>query len=473
MKKYTKFAVWFLLALVLLASMRIPRQAVASVIRNIFITDAVTGDTASVDTDGQLLVVREGTVDTNNSYDTAVDSPLGIGGVFTGTSTEIIDCGIVFVNIYSDVASATDGLSIQQSSDGTNWDHTDDYTLAAGAAKNYSLNPHSRYFRIVYTNGAVGQTDFRLQAIRKPISKASSHRIKDSIIGDDDCVLVKAAITGENGDGDWHNVKTTSDGNLTISDNSSGLAIAKGDVTGHSFVHKFGNAPDFDTGDGEVTVWDGAEDGTTWELMDYVYSTTADIDSISSSDAGDAHDIIVEGLDTNWAFVSQTATLNGQARVALGTSLLRCFRAYNDNGTNLAGHVFIYVDGLLTGGVPNTNADIRAIIDPMNQQTEMAVYTIPAGKTGYMRDWYISTSGGSKASSYVFRLKAKLFGKVFRIKHTSSMEALAPVPYQHKYEEPEVFPEKTDIEMTVASIASPATTQNAVSAGFDIVLVDN
>src|SRR5210317_793686 len=49
----------------------------------------------------------------------------------------------------------------------------------------------------------------------------------------------------------------------------SGLAIAKGDVYGHSVVHKFGAAFDFDTGDNEVTVWDGAEDGTAWELMSY------------------------------------------------------------------------------------------------------------------------------------------------------------------------------------------------------------
>ena len=103
----------------------------------------------------------------------------------------------------------------------------------------------------------------------------------------------------------------------------------------------------------------------------------------------------------------------------------------------------------------------------------MALYTIPAGKTGFMRDWYVATSGGNKASSYVFKLKSRLFGKIFRTKHTSAMDEKAPIPYQHKYESPEVFPEKTDIVMTVASIASPVATANAVSAGFDIDLVDD
>jgi len=170
------------------------------------------------------------------------------------------------------------------------------------------------------------------------------------------------------------------------------LEIAKGNVPGHSVVQKFGNAPDFDSTDGEVTVWDGAEDATAWELMRYVYSTTADIDSLSSSSAADTQDITIQGLDTNWELVNQTVTLNGQTRVALTTNLIRVFRAYNDNGTNLSGHIFIYVNDTLTGGIPNTNANIRCVIDPVNQQTEMAIYTIPAGKTGYLTRGYSSTS---------------------------------------------------------------------------------
>jgi hypothetical protein len=269
----------------------------------------------------------QGVVDDANS----TSEPLNAGIAFVGEACDILDYGIVFVNVKSDVASATDGLSIQQSSDGTNWDHSDDYTIPAGSGKNYSLNPHAKYYRVVYTNGAADQGYFRLQSILKGDAKDSSHRIKDEIIGDDDCTLVKAALTGENGAGDWHNVKTTKDGNLTISDNSNGLAIAKGDVTGSSFVHKFGNAPDFDTGDGEVTIWDGAEDNTAWEQMVYQYSSIADIDSISSSDNADTQTIEIEGLDTNFNLVTQTATLTGQTRKALSTSLIRVFRTDKRN----------------------------------------------------------------------------------------------------------------------------------------------
>ena len=74
------------------------------------------------------------------------------------------------------------------------------------------------------------------------------------------------------------------------SKNPFSLAIAKGEVTGSTAVNKWGNSPDFDDSDGEVYVWDAAEDGTAWENMTYTFSTTAAIDSISSTNAGDTQD---------------------------------------------------------------------------------------------------------------------------------------------------------------------------------------
>ena len=108
---------------------------------------------------------------------------------------------------------------------------------------------------------------------------------------------------------------------LKTIDSGSGLSIAKGDVDGYSFIHKFGAVPDFDTADAEVTVWDGADDGGIDE-MDYTYSATAAIDSLSSSDNGDTQDISVQGLDSNYDLVTQTITLTGQTRKALDTDLI-------------------------------------------------------------------------------------------------------------------------------------------------------
>ena len=264
-------------------------------------------------------------------------------------------------------------------------------------------------------------------------------------------------------------VTATNSGNLRVTDAESGLAIAKGDVTGHSFVHKFGRAPDFDTGDGEVTVWSGANDALTNE-MQYNYSATAIIDSLVSSNSGDTQAIKVEGLDSSYALVTQTITITGQTRKALDTNLIRVNRLINVGSTDIAGNVYCYEDTALTAGVPIDTTKIRAIIIDGSNQTEMAVYTVPAGKTGYLRQWFASSSGAKKTTNYLTKLKARPFGQVFQLKHSSSIADAAP--YIHSYIEPEAFTEKTDIEMT-ASITDTGITEAAVSAGFDIVLVDN
>ena len=409
-----------------------------------------------------------GIVDDSNTTDAA----LGSGETFTGVGTEVLDYANALVNIYAEQDSAIDGLTIEKSIDGSNWRFIDLMTITAGSAKEFSYGLTSKYLRVTYTNGATPGNIELSVVLKKTNQKPSSHRIQDTIVDDDDAELVKAVLTGKN-NGSFTNVLVTEDGNLQIVDKSSGLSIAQGAVEGTTYVHKFGEAPLFDTADGEVTVWDGAEKGTAWELFNYVYSTTADIDSLSSSDAGDTHEILIEGLDASYNEVSQTIVLNGQTRVPLTTNLIRVFRAYNDNGIDLAGHVFVYVNGALTLGVPTIKADIRIVIDPDNQQTEMALYTVPAGKTAYMRSFYIATTGGSKLSGYAFRIISRIFGKIFRTKHTLGLSEISPTPYQHEYVEPQIFTEKTDIEMKVTSIASPAAIGNSVSAGFDLVLVDN
>lgn len=443
-------------------------------LRKKIIIDETSGQSVAVNSDGQMHVVMRGHVDANNS----TEVPLAGGAAFVGTATDVLDFGFIFVNVYADQASATDGLSIQQSQNGAHWHWTDEYTIAATSGKTFSIQPSMRYIRVVYTNGGVAQTEFELVVtLKKTSSLSSAHRIADSIVDDDDAELVTNVNKAKNPAGTFVNIGATDSGNLKVANVEDGLSIAKGDVTGHSFVHKFGAAPDFDTSDGEVTVWDGASDGTAWENMGYVYSATADIDSISSSDQLNDVGITfeIQGLDTNLALVTQTATLDAtdaRTRVALSTSLLRVLRVKNTSSTDLTGTVVIYPNTALTAGVPTDKTKIRAAVLNGNNQTEMAVYTIPAGYTGYVRSWYASTSGANKSSNYIIKLKARPDGGVFQLKHRSSLSDTGTSYVQHTYVEPEVFAEKTDLEMTVEMTAGGGT-GGAVSAGFDIVLVEN
>lgn len=144
-------------------------------------------------------------VDFYNSSNT----PLGISGVFTGTGIDILNYAIIAVTIATDQDSATDGLSLQQSSNGTDWDHTDDYTILAGRHKVFTLNPVCQYFRIVYTNGSVAQTYMRLQVLLKAVNiKPSSHKTINDITTEDDAELVKSILmTKANNLNDFKNIE--------------------------------------------------------------------------------------------------------------------------------------------------------------------------------------------------------------------------------------------------------------------------
>lgn len=415
-----------------------------------------------------LTVITPAHVCTNNSTNVI----LLANQTFTGIAGDVLNHGIIVIMVKASHNSAIDGLKVQFSVDGINWDSEDNFTITGGQAKTFSFQCSARYYRVIYINGVTNQTYFRLQSILKPYYvKPSSHRIADTISSQDDAELIKSVLTAENETG-FINIQATKSNNLMVTDAENSLAIAKGEVIGHSALNKFGNASDFDTTDGYITVWDGAEDGTAWELMKYVYSTTNDIDSISSSDIADSGDITIIGLDINYNLVTQTINLNGRTRVALTTPLIRVFRAYNSNGVNLVGHIIIYVNTALTNGVPTDKTKIRAIIDPESQQTLMCVYTIPAGYTGYLKRGYASTSGASKSSQYIIRYSIREFGKVFRVQNINSISDVASSALILDYDIPQKILEKTDLEVTVKATEVGAT-GCSISAGFDLVLVQN
>lgn len=114
-------------------------------------------------------------------------SLLNSGSVFTGTSEDISQYAEVRVFVFSDVASAIDGLSMQQSSNGTNWDNADVYTIPANTGKVFGIGIGTQFFRVVYTNGATNQTSFRLQVTyHKTRTKPSSQRPQDGRSNDND-----------------------------------------------------------------------------------------------------------------------------------------------------------------------------------------------------------------------------------------------------------------------------------------------
>jgi hypothetical protein len=94
-------------------------------------------------------------------------------------------------------------------------------------------------------------------------------------------------------------------------------------------------------------------------------------------------------------------------------------------------------------------------------QSLMAIYTIPAGCTGYLRLIYFSTG---KSHSIYAQLYTRKINECFRVRHTGRMfDGL----YHKLLDFPIVCPEKTDIEIRVTGEAA----NSQVSGGFDLMVV--
>ena len=265
-------------------------------------------------------------------------------------------------------------------------------------------------------------------------------------------------------------VKQALNDTLNVNGMNTPLRLAQGLVSGHSFVHKFGNAPDFDAADGTVTVWDGADDAHV-DAMAYVYSTTADINRVSSS-AADSFSLEIQGLGADTLALVDTVTVAGQAKVTISPAFFRVFRMRNINSVDNVGHVYAYADCAISSGVPAQTDSVRAVVQPGNNQTLMSIYTVPVNKTAYMPSWYAATAGANRSSNYVIELRARQRQGVFQLKHVTALGDAGTSSYQHKYEVPEMFNSGVDIEMR-ANMQTGGGVAASVSTGFDLILIDN
>jgi len=240
------------------------------------------------------------------------------------------------------------------------------------------------------------------------------------------------------------------------------LAISKGHTKGHRTLYKFGYNPDVN-GD-EETVW--AQGG------DFPYPTSAVTMFVSSTSVNDtdggtgANSIIIQGLDENYDEIEETVLLNGQTQVATQNSYLRVYRAFvtlAGTGGTAGGIIYIGSSGA-TGGVPNTTVYANL---SFGNQTQIAAYTVPAGYTLYLDDinFTAALSQASKLVTCVF--VSRDFGSnVFRSRFINVLQSNQLIT---KFEYPQPFYEKTDLECRVSS----NTTNNAVAASFQGVLIKN
>jgi len=235
------------------------------------------------------------------------------------------------------------------------------------------------------------------------------------------------------------------------------LDVARGAYTGLSQVNKFGRNDSIASGATEE-VWDGS--------AVYSFPATALMTSISQTAdqvAMRGATIEVQGLDANWNLVVQNATLGNPTTtvVTLGTPLIRVFRMKVQANVISASPIRVH---------NAAESQDYAVIGIGNNQTLMAIYTVPNGKTAFMTGFYASVNPATNLdpTSNPIRLWARDNDKGYekQIKHVIGLTVGA---YLNEYKPYNKFTQKTDIFITSTPVGKAAD----VSAGFDLILIDN
>ncbi len=157
-------------------------------------------------TEGTLALVKadlEGTVSSGNSSTT----PLGVGATYTGTFDDVTNYAFMTISVFSDQASATGGLTFQFSSDGVNVDVSESSDVTASSGRGFAITPRSRFFRIVYVNGAVAQTAFRLSVVyHRAGTGLITKPLSDSINDSNFAQTVRGVLAGKIPAGTYSNI---------------------------------------------------------------------------------------------------------------------------------------------------------------------------------------------------------------------------------------------------------------------------
>ena len=235
------------------------------------------------------------------------------------------------------------------------------------------------------------------------------------------------------------------------------LNVSRGKVRGAFHIIKFGNNDDVD---GSLeTIWDGG--GL------YTYLTSAGVLTVTSTDSDDsasgtgARTVTVEGLDSDFNQVSETLTVGGSAGTV---EFYRVFRAFVASSGSTGSN-----EGTISINQGATNlAKIRTVGSPTASglgQTFMALYTVPAGYTGYIYQFDVSTA---KADGDVFLMK-RLHDPNDGAWRTQDTIHTNVNSVEREYKFPIKIQEKADIEVRALS----PTNNMKCAATFCVLLVQN
>jgi len=227
------------------------------------------------------------------------------------------------------------------------------------------------------------------------------------------------------------------------------LQVARGQVDGHTPIEIFGySAAIGSTAQGPM--WEGqTQSGGLYTPP----SSAAPLVLVSNS-ASDttALSVKIEGCGANYVALTETIALNGITNVTTTNSFLRINSMYVTNGTNV---------GTITAKISST---IYAQINAGIGQTQMSIYTVPAGYTFHLYDVQFDAAIGFTSSAF-------MTGQEYNKDNGTGQVTLThQTVFVQKQETPYVFPiphnEKTDMQFTVKASAGGPLTCSVYAGGI-------
>lgn len=202
------------------------------------------------------------------------------------------------------------------------------------------------------------------------------------------------------------------------------LQVARGQVDGHSTVNIYGYQPS--VGTTFIPVWENA--------TAYTYPVAATQMKISGS-VGDTATITINGLDANYAIISENVVLNGATAVTTTKSFFRI------NSMNVAVGSATNPSGAVTL-TDMAGSTVYAKINAGVGRTQMGIYTVPAGYTFYLSrvDIYTSLNGNDYVT---YQNRTVSPAGVVQL----TQQAPFAIGYHAQRVMPRPFPEKTDVQL--------------------------
>lgn len=374
---------------------------------------------------------HRGGVLTSNSTATLLTN----GSTFTGEWVDVSRWPAIEVAVKTDQSGT---YKIQFSPDGTNADSTLPYTYTMGninAPKR--LTTTRRFARVTFTNNSGSdQTYLRLQ----------------TIVGDQ--VPLTSTLSGTIGRGFDATVVRPADYNLSA---------ARGEFEGVVTVGKFGQNASVGTSVEDIWDFGGGYTGflTAAVAVRIKVGGNANDDAAGSG----AQSVTIEGLDGSYNAISETVVTAGASASSPTTAtFLRVSRAYIVDVGTYHGANAANIDIETTGGV------LVAEIGVGLGQTELAIYTVPAGFTAYIRRAWAVLDGSKVASIQLWRSEAAddvstpFTGKRI-IRNWPGISG----SYVAEFNSYIVVSEKSDIWMSGAASSNTI----GIAAGFDLILEAN